>query len=253
CCQQRFGKAGRVRPDLALVYDAALVPVKELDRVLDGEDVLRAVPVDLVDERRERRRLTGAGRPGDEDEPTRLLGEDVQRVRDAELLQRLQLRRNETERGADRLALEVDVDTEARETRNRVREVELAVELEVLLLLAREDPIQQLLRLFGRERVVALESLHFPAHANSRGRPRRHMQVGGVRLHHAFEQLVYRVGRGHNSNESSACPGASFTRFAAQVSNDRESPVRGLPTVGDATDQQQATSFVRTPWKEHVE
>ena len=38
---QGLAEARRVRADLALVDDAALVPVDELDRVLDREDVLR--------------------------------------------------------------------------------------------------------------------------------------------------------------------------------------------------------------------
>ena len=38
---QRVAEAGGVDADLALVDDAALVPVHELDRVLDREDVLR--------------------------------------------------------------------------------------------------------------------------------------------------------------------------------------------------------------------
>ena len=80
---ERLGEAGCVDADLALVDDAALVPVHELDRVLDREDVLRALAVDLVDQRRERRRLTGAGRAGDEHEPARPLGQLVERRGDA--------------------------------------------------------------------------------------------------------------------------------------------------------------------------
>src|SRR5207247_5899105 len=125
---QRLCEAGRVGTDLTLVDDAALVAVEELDRVLDREDVLRPVAVDLVDQRGERRRLTRARRARDEDEPARLLGELVQRRRDAELLERLQLGRDETEGRPDRLALEVDVHTKAGEARDRMREVELAVE-----------------------------------------------------------------------------------------------------------------------------
>ncbi len=99
--------------DLALVDDALLVAVQELDRVLDREDVLGPVPVDLVDQRCEGRRLTGAGRPGDEDDPARLLRELVERRRNPELLERLQLVRDHPERRADGLLLEVDVDAEA--------------------------------------------------------------------------------------------------------------------------------------------
>ena len=51
-----------VEPDLTLVDDAALVAVQDLDRVLDRDDVLAARLVDVADDRRERRRLAGAGR-----------------------------------------------------------------------------------------------------------------------------------------------------------------------------------------------
>ena len=69
---QRLGEGRRVGADLALVDDALLVPVQELDRVLDRDDVVGARAVDLVDQGGQRRRLTRAGRAGDEDEPARL-------------------------------------------------------------------------------------------------------------------------------------------------------------------------------------
>src|SRR5581483_2739156 len=50
---------------------ARAVPVQELDRVLDREDVLVARLVDVVEQRRERRRLAGAGGARDEDETAR--------------------------------------------------------------------------------------------------------------------------------------------------------------------------------------
>src|SRR4051794_28903873 len=138
---ERLREAHGIRADLALIDDAALVTVQELDRVLDREDVLGTVPVDLVDQRRERGRLTGAGRPGHEDEAARLVGEQMEGRRHAELLERLQLGGNQAKGGTDRLALEVDVDTEAREAGNRMREVELPLDLQLLLLLAREDAV----------------------------------------------------------------------------------------------------------------
>ena len=65
---QRVGEALRVAVHLALVDQAPLVLVHELDRVLDGEDVVVPLLVDLVDHRRQCRRLA---RPsaGDEDLP----------------------------------------------------------------------------------------------------------------------------------------------------------------------------------------
>src|SRR5882724_2954285 len=174
---QSLAEARCIGPDLALVDDAAFVAVQKLDRVLDREDVLRAVPVDLVDDGGERRRLTGAGRAGDEDEATWLLGQLVQGRRDAELLQGLDLGGDKPKSRPDRLPLEIDVDTEARQAGNRVREIELPLDLEILLLLAREDAVEQLLRPLRREGVVIAHALDFSTHANDRRRSDGHMEV----------------------------------------------------------------------------
>ena len=91
---QALGERRRVLADLALVDDAAPVVVQELDRILDRQDVLRARPVDPVDQRRERRRLAGAGRAGDEHEAARLLAELVEALGQCELLERLDARRD---------------------------------------------------------------------------------------------------------------------------------------------------------------
>ena len=66
-------EALRVGAELALVDDALLVRVQELDRVLDRHDVLVARLVDLVDHRRQRGGLARAGRAGDEHEAARLV------------------------------------------------------------------------------------------------------------------------------------------------------------------------------------
>src|SRR2546423_1000725 len=95
----------------------------------------------------------------------RSIVEGVQDGREAELLERLDLLRDETEGRADGLALVVDVDTEARDAGKRIGEVELALQLEHLLLLAREDPVQKRARVVGRERVEALGAHDLPAYA----------------------------------------------------------------------------------------
>ena len=140
---QRLGERRRVLADLALVDDARPVVVQELDRVLDREDVLVPGVVDVVEQRGERRRLAGAGRAGDEHEAARLVRELVEASRDAELLERLDLVRDQPEGGADGRALKVGVDAEAREAGNRVGEVDLPARLEGLLLLGREDPVDE--------------------------------------------------------------------------------------------------------------
>ena len=57
---QRVLERVGVRVDLALVDQAALVLVDELDRILDGDDVVAAVLVDVVDHRAQRRRLAAS-------------------------------------------------------------------------------------------------------------------------------------------------------------------------------------------------
>ena len=60
---------------LALVHDATLVLVEELDGVLDGHDVRLALGVDHVHHGGERGRLPRARRAGDHHEPSREAGE----------------------------------------------------------------------------------------------------------------------------------------------------------------------------------
>ena len=72
-------KRRRVGADLALVDDAVLVAVDELDRIFHRDDVAGPLLVDLVDHRGERRRLAGAGRAGHQHQaarPLRQLGAD---------------------------------------------------------------------------------------------------------------------------------------------------------------------------------
>ena len=186
---QRLAEARRVRADLALRDDAALVPVHELDRVLDREDVVRLLAVDLVDHRRERRRLAGAGRPGDEDEAARPHRELAQRRRQPELLERPKLLRNVPERGRERIALEVDVHAKAREAGNAVREVELPVHLELLLLLGGEDAIEEAARVVGHD-LVAVERRQIAVHAHARRRTGNEVQIRRARRGGTAQQVV---------------------------------------------------------------
>src|SRR2546423_284456 len=74
--------------------------------------------------------------------------------------------------------------------------VGLALDLELLLLLAREDPVEQPARVVRHEDVVALEALDMPAHANHRRAGDRDVQVGSTARDQLLEQLIYgRNGR----------------------------------------------------------
>ena len=54
---------------LALVNHTVLVSMKKLNWILDGEDVIRLFLIDTVNHSCESRRLPGAGRPGDQNNP----------------------------------------------------------------------------------------------------------------------------------------------------------------------------------------
>jgi hypothetical protein len=118
--------------------------VQELDRVLDGEDVLVAGVVDQVEHRRERRRLARAGWPRHQHESTRLLGELLERVREPQRGELRHLVRDQAEGSRQRRALHVRVHAEAGLPRNRVGEVDLPIVLQPLALVVREDRVDDL-------------------------------------------------------------------------------------------------------------
>ncbi len=65
----------RVGVHFALVDQALLVVVQELDRVFDGDHVLFALVVDLVEHGGERGGFARAGRAGDEHQTARLVAQ----------------------------------------------------------------------------------------------------------------------------------------------------------------------------------
>ena len=133
-----------VRPDLALVDEALLVVVHELDRILDRDDVVVAVPVDVVDHRAERRRLARAGRPGHEHEALRQPAQLQDVRREAELLGGQDLARNHAEDGARPLAIHEDVGAEPREPDDLVREVRVVPGGELARVLVGNDRPEEL-------------------------------------------------------------------------------------------------------------
>src|SRR5206468_124581 len=82
------------RIDSALVDEALLRLVHELDRVLDGEDVAFLALVLVVHHRGERGGLARAGRAGHEDHAPRLVGELLEDLGALQLLEREDLGRD---------------------------------------------------------------------------------------------------------------------------------------------------------------
>jgi hypothetical protein len=71
-----------------------------------------------------------------------------------------------------------------------VGEVDLPARLEGLLLLGREDPVQESPDLVGRQLLVIGQPLEAPVDADHRRRARRQVEVRGLELDHDGEQVV---------------------------------------------------------------
>ena len=102
---QRLRERARVDRHLPLVDHRAVIAVKELDGILDRHDMCRALAVDMVDHRRQRRALAGTGRPGHQHQPALLDRDPFQHRRQAELLDGPNLHRDDAKHQADSAAL----------------------------------------------------------------------------------------------------------------------------------------------------
>ncbi len=158
---ERGTEAVRVMTHLALVHDRHLVGVHELDGVFDRHDVVGTRRVDEVDHRREGGRLARTGRTGHEHEATGKFGEVAHAFRDAELFELLDLRRDQTEGGAHRPALLVEVHAEPGIRRDRESEIELEFAFELLALLRSNDAHE------GRQHVFAVPGGGIPDRAET--------------------------------------------------------------------------------------
>src|SRR5215211_278134 len=124
-------KGGRIRTHLALVYDALVVSMNELDRVFDGDHVLGDGMIDHVYHRGERRRLAAACGACDQDDTALLEGERADHLGQTQRLEFRDLEGHVTHRYRDRASLPEGVDPEPAILR-LVGEVRLSDPLELL-------------------------------------------------------------------------------------------------------------------------
>src|ERR1043165_5936174 len=189
---QRGVEALGVGADLALVDQAALVAVHELDRVLDGDDVVLHVGVDVVDHRRQRGGLARTGGAGDQHQA---LGQFAQLGADllghTELVEIEDLVRDRTHHPADRAALEEDVDAEAPDAGEAEAHVQLQVLLEAGDLLAVEHRVHQLLGVLRGQRLQAGQLRQGAVDAHPRRRVGGDVQIGPPALDHRAQELFH--------------------------------------------------------------
>src|SRR5262249_54021911 len=131
---QSVAEALGVGMQLALVDHTVLVHVNKFDRVLDRQDVVMPLGVDLVDHCCEGCRFASPGGAGNQHQPTRFVAKLADNSGQAKLIERLDLKGNETQDRRSSAALIKDVGTEAGETFQPKREVKLERFLEAVLL-----------------------------------------------------------------------------------------------------------------------
>ena len=138
---KRQGKRGRIAVQLALVHGRLLVRMQKLDRILDGDEVLRTRLVDQVDDGRQRGRLARSGRTRDEHQAVLERRHIGQRRGKAQRLERRYARRNHAHHHRVGAALAEDIDAEPGTVGNEIRHVAGAVFLETAhgLQVARDD------------------------------------------------------------------------------------------------------------------
>ncbi len=194
---QGHGEAFGVGVQLALVDQAVLVLVQVFDRILDGEDVLVALAVDLVDHRRQGGRLAGAGGAGDQHQAARLLADLLDHRGQVEVAEGLDLVGDGPEHRGHRAALVEDVGAEAGEPLDAEREVELEVFLETVLLDVGEDRVGDLLGVGGGER-RQVELAQMPVDPDLGRRVGGQVEVGASLLDHRLQKRI--EGRRHEEN-----------------------------------------------------
>jgi len=89
----------------------------------------------------------------------------------------------------------VDVDAKAPEPGHAVGEVELAQDLELLLLVGREDAVEQRARRVALQGLGAFQPEDVAVHANGRRSARHEVEIRSTGLHRACQQVVDRERR----------------------------------------------------------
>src|SRR5882762_5666267 len=149
---KRIREGMRISVDFTLIHKALLVIVKKFDGVLDGDHVLFAFAVNLVQHGGERGGLTGARRPGDEDKPAWLVAQALYNERQPESVKALDFPRNCTENGAYGSPLIEDVAAEARQVFQSEGKVQFQILFEAMFLGVRQNAISKRLGIRCRER-----------------------------------------------------------------------------------------------------
>src|SRR2546425_688392 len=246
---ERGREAVGVRADLALVHDAGLMAVDELDRVLHRDDVSLQLLVDLVDHRREGGALPRAGGPRDQDQPAGLLGELRHHGRQAEILERAHVEGDLPDHQRHAAPLLEAVAAEAREVLDAEGEVQLVLRLEALLLVLGEHRVGDRHRVLGRQHVLHRRVHDVAVDAYLGTLPRHDVEVGGVLLDHLLEQRAeihdLRAARRHAAVSFTTSSRLVIPRFTLTMPSERSVSIPSLTASSRSSSVEPPFSTIR--------
>ena len=123
---QGRGKALGVGADLPVVDDTFLTLMDKLDGIFDGQDVVLAVFVAFIDNRRQGRRFTRTGRPGHQHQSFGQMGQTGDNRRQAELFDGHNLAGNFPKNRADPIFLLEKIAAVAGQPGNFIAEINIS-------------------------------------------------------------------------------------------------------------------------------
>ncbi|OPZ11150.1 MAG: hypothetical protein BWZ10_02240 [candidate division BRC1 bacterium ADurb.BinA364] len=221
---QRPGEIHRIDPDFQLIDDRLAVRIEEFDRVLDGDDVLAAGQIDLLDDRRQSGGLAAARGAGDKDQavaPKVKIGDGFRQFQRFGA-GRLQVDLADGQTG--RAALMKDIDAETRLARQAVGEIHRALLFVGHAQAPRHDVVHDGLGFLRPQRRI-IDRAQRAVEPEHRRAANLEVQVRGVGGDHSFEQrgqverhagisvLVLKSEK----NDARLC---KFARHAATLSTD---------------------------------
>lgn len=126
-------------PDFALVDQALIILVEELDRVLDRDDMPRSMTVDIPDHRRQCCRFSTARRTGHQDHPSRFHRQLLNDRRKIQLVNRLDFEWDDPKDRAHHSPLLKQVGSKPPQSWNPIAEVQFPMLYKLLSLQLRGD------------------------------------------------------------------------------------------------------------------
>src|SRR5258708_21894122 len=188
---ERIGEGVRVGVDFALIHQALLVIVKELDGVLDSDHVFFTFAIYLVQHGGERGGFAGTRWSGYEDQPARLVAQAFHYERQSQSVKAFDFPRNGTEYGADGSPLIENVAAEARQILQTEGEVQLQVLFETVFLRIRQNAISKRLGVRCRQG-RHVEGPQAAMNADAWRAVRGDMKVAAPHLDHLLQQFPKR-------------------------------------------------------------